>query len=174
MLRSEKEQFISKMQGELERASGVLFLDFTGLTVEEADVVRGKYRENNVGYQVVKNTLMTRALLGTGYENAADCLKGSPTGVVIGYDEPVTAAKVTFEMLEDNKHLRVKGGILDEKAIGVSEAEALSKMPSQEELQVEIITLAMSPGRYLLGQMKNPAGLLVGAIDQLVENLGEE
>ena len=174
MLRSAKDQFITEMQAELERSVGVLFVDYTGLTVEEADKVRGKFREHNVGYRVVKNTLMTRALSGTSYEDAAQCLKGSPTGVVLGYDDPVTPAKVTFELLEEIKHLQVKGGILDDQAIDVAGAEALSKMPSKEELQAEVVTLAMSPGRHLLAQVKNPAGLLVGAIDKLVENLSEE
>ena len=174
MLRTAKDQFITEMQAELERSAGVLFVDYTGLTVEEADQVRGKFREHNVGYRVVKNTLMTRAMTGTGYEDAAACLKGSPTGVVLGYDDPVTPAKLTFELLEEIGHLQVKGGILDNKAIDAAGAKALSKMPSKEELQVEVITLAMSPGRRLLSQVKNPAGLLVGAIDKLIENLGEE
>ena len=62
MLRSEKDNFVSEMQGDLERSAGVLFLDFTGLTVAEADQVRHKYREINVGYRVVK-TLLWVALL---------------------------------------------------------------------------------------------------------------
>ena len=145
-----------------------------GLTVEEADKVRAKYREINAGYTVVKNTLMGRAIAGTNYADAVQYLKGSPTGVVIGYDDPVTPAKVTYELLEDIKNLRVKGGILDDKAIDAAEAEALSKMPSKEELQAGIITLAMSPGRQLLAQVKNPAGLIVGAIDKMIENLDGE
>jgi len=174
MLRTEKDKFISEMQADLERSAGVLFLDFTGLTVEEADEVRGKYREINAGYRVVKNTLMGRAIADTSYADAIDFLKGSPTGVVLGFDDPVTPAKATFELLEKIEHLRVKGGILDNKAIDSAQAEALSKMPSKEELQVEVITLAMSPGRRLLAQVKNPAGLIVGAIDKLIENLDGE
>jgi large subunit ribosomal protein L10 len=174
MLRSEKDNFISEMRSDLERSVGVLFLDFTGLTVEEADQVRSKYREINAGYKVVKNTLMSRAVADTNYADAAAYLKGSPTGVVFGFDDPVTPAKVTFELLEDIEHLRVKGGILDDKAIDSAQAEALSKMPSKEELQAGIITLAMSPGRQLLAQVKNPSGLIVGAIDQLIENLDGE
>ena len=174
MLRTEKDKFISEMQADLDRSAGVLFLDFTGLTVEEADQVRGKYREINAGYRVVKNTLMGRAVADTSYADAAQYLKGSPTGVVLGYDDPVTPAKVTFELLKNIEHLRVKGGILDNKAIDPAQAEALSKLPSKEELQAGIITLAMSPGGQLLAQVKNPAGLVVGAIDKLIENLGGE
>ena len=174
MLRTEKENFVSSMRENLAKAAGVLFLDYTGLTVEEAEQVRCKLREANVGYQVVKNTLMARALADTNYADASQYLKGSPTGVVLGYDDPVSSAKLTFELLEDIKNLRVKGGIVDESAIDAQGAEALSKMPTKEELQAGIITLAMSPGRQLLAQGKNPAGLIVGAIDKLVENLGGE
>jgi large subunit ribosomal protein L10 len=173
MLREDKEAFVEKMQQDLQRAAGVLFVDFTGLTVEEADRLRIKYREAEVGYHVVKNTLMARALDAVGLPEAAECLKGSPTGVVIGYEDPVAAARLTFEFLKDSKHVRVKGGLVDKKPISSPQAEALSKMPGKRELQAEVLALAMSPASNLIKQFKSPAGRIVGAIDALVER-GEE
>src|SRR6185437_8678556 len=100
MARDQKEEFVKKMKSDVERAAGVLFLDYTGLTVMQADGFRRKCREAQVSYIVVKNTLMSRALAGTQYEDAAKCLKGTPTGVVLGFEDPVSSAKLTFEYMK--------------------------------------------------------------------------
>lgn len=173
MLRQQKEEVIANVKRDLERSAGVLFLDFTGLTVAEADGFRRKLQSQNIDYLVVKNTLMKIALDGTPYADAAKCLKGTPTGVVFGYEDPVSSAKAVFDYMEECKHLQVKGGVLDEKAITPAEAESLSKMPSREELQAQVVQLALSPGRNVAGQIKSPAGRIVGAVDALVQRLEE-
>jgi large subunit ribosomal protein L10 len=169
MLRDSKDAFISEMRRDVERAAGVLFVDYTGLTVGQADGLRRKLRDAQVAYKVVKNTLMTRVLEGTPFAAAAKCLKGTPTGVVIGFEDPVTPAKLTFEYLKDCEQLKVKGGIVEKRAISSKEAEALSKMPSREEMQAAIVALALGPGRMLAAQVKNPAGRIVGAIEALAK-----
>ncbi len=169
MLRAMKEEFVGQLSEEVHGAAGVLFVDFTGLTVAEADDFRNKLREANVGYKVVKNTLLTRALADRDYSDASGVLKGTPTGVVFGYEDPVAAAKATYDFLDDCKHIKVKGGVLDGKSISVDEAEALSKMPSREELIAGVMTLALSPARNLLAQVKSPGSKIAGAIEKLVE-----
>jgi len=169
MERSDKEAFVTEMQGALEGAAGTVFVDYTGLTVNQVNAVRARFREAGIGYRVVKNTLMTRVLAGAAYEDAIKCLKGSPTGVVIGYEDPVAAAKLTFDLAKEFKSLKVKGGILDNQALDSAGTEALSKMPSQRELQAAVVSLALSPGSNLIGQIKSPAGRIVGAIEKLIE-----
>src|SRR5512137_2759505 len=97
MLRQQKAELVSKMKADLGRSQTVLFLDFTGLTVAEANALRVKMRKADIGYQVVKNTLMKKALEGTPYETVGKHLKGTPTGVVFGFNDPVAAARMTFE-----------------------------------------------------------------------------
>ena len=97
---------------------------------------------------------MARAMEGSTYEDAANCLKGTPTGLVIGGEDPVSAAKTTFDIVEEFENMKVKGGILDKKAIDAAQAEALSKMPSKTEIQAGIVGLAMSPASNLIGQFK--------------------
>ncbi len=164
-----KEKFIAEMKGDLAKAAGVVFLDYTGLTVAEVESIRHKVRSSQVKYRVVKNTLMTRALEGTGAEGAAKFLKGSPTGVMVGFTDPVTTAKLALEFTKDSKHVRIKGGILDNKAISAAETEALSKMPSRQEMLAQVVGMALGPARRLLAQIKSPAGRIVGALDKLAK-----
>ena len=166
-----KQKFVAEMQGELARAAGVLFVDFFKLTVAQADTFRASLREQKVQYRVVKNTLMSRALDGKNYADAAKCLRGTPTGVVWAYDDPVTPAKLAYAFAKECANFKVKGGVVDDQAISPAQAEALSKLPSKEELQGSIVTLAKSPGSRLASQIKDPAGRIVGAIEALHDRL---
>ena len=165
MLRAEKEQSVEALTKDVKRSAAVLFVDYTGLTVEEVTNLRKKFRTQDIGFRVVKNTLMKRAIAGTPYESAGKILKGTPTGVVMGFKDPVAAAKSLFEALKETEHLKVKGGIFENKAITAKEAEALSKMPSREEMIGQILGMIMGPGRKVAAQIKNPAGRIVGAIE---------
>ena len=169
MDRSSKEAFVSKVKESIEASPGALFLDYTGMTVNDINAVRRKFQESGITYQVVKNTLMARACADTPYAGVAQMLKGSPTGVVLGGEDAVSAAKITFELLKDYEALKVKGGILDDAALDAKQAEALFKMPSRAELQAKIVGQALSPGANLAGQLKGPGGRILGAIEKLVE-----
>jgi large subunit ribosomal protein L10 len=162
----QKEQFVAEMKADLARAEGVVFLDYTGLTVAEVEAIRRKVRATDVKYRVVKNTLMTRALQGTGAESAAKFLKGSPTGVIVGFVDPVTTAKLAIDFTRESKHIRIKGGILDNKALTAAQTEDLSKMPSKREIIAQVIGMALGPARRLLAQIKAPSGKVAGAVEK--------
>ncbi len=166
---AQKNELVAAMRGELAEAQGVVFVDYTGLTVAEVEDVRKKARAANIKYRVVKNTLLCRALSGTSVEDAAKFLKGTPTGVVLGAIDPVSTAKLVVDFTKAGKHLRIKGGILENKAISASETESLSKMATRDELLAEVLGLALGPARRLLAQVKNPAGRVVGAVEKLAE-----
>ncbi len=171
MLRTQKEDFVGGMKAEVQKASSVLFFDYTGLTVAEAHSLRGKLRQAQVKYQVVKNTLMARVLEGTKAASAKKYLKGTPTGVALSYEDPSAAAKVAVEFLKECNHIKLKGGVLDEQAIGPKEVEALSKMPSRAQLQANVVAAALSPGRTLVGQMLSAGQRIAGIIAKRVDDL---
>ena len=173
MQRHEKEQFVKEVTAELEKSAGVLFVDFTGMDVEQQTTLRVKMREANVKYQVVKNTLMLRALEAAGVSDASSILKGAPTAVVFGYDDPVGAAKIAVDFQKDVDKLKIKGAVLENKVLDAKAAEAISKMPGRVELLSEIAGLILAPGRNLQSLLKGPAGKLVGAIEAKVDD-GED
>jgi len=162
-----KETFVTDMKSELGKASGVIFLDYTGLTVAEVESLRKQTRAGDTKYRVVKNTLMKRALAGTSAEGAAKFLGGTPTGVLLGYSDPVSTAKMVVEFLKTCQHLKIKGGILESKPIDAKTTEALAKMASKRELMAQVIGMALGTGRRIAAQLKGPSGRLLGAIDKL-------
>ena len=174
MMRAQKEESVQALIEDVKRSHAVLFVDYTGLTVEEVTNLRKKFRTQDIGFRVVKNTLMKRAIAGTNYEGASKVLKGTPTGVVMGFKDPIATAKALFEALKDTEHLKVKGGIFDDKAITAKEAEALSKLPGREAILGGILGMIMGQAGKIIGQIKNPAGKIVGALDAKAKAEGDE
>lgn len=173
MLRPQKEALITSVSQSLDAAAGILFIDYTGMTVDEANAFRRKLQADGLQLRVIKNSLMSRALADKPYADISSVLKGSPTGVIFGFEDPVSTAKAAFDFAKDCPHLKVKGGVVDGQSVDAQGAEELSKMPSKVEVQGSIAMLAMSPGRNLAGQLKGPSGRVLGAIEALVKKLEE-
>jgi large subunit ribosomal protein L10 len=166
----DKQGIIERLKTDIDKAVGVIFLDYTGLKVSEVETWRRRVRAApGIGYRVVKNTLLKRALEGTPGADAAKFLKGTPTGVVIGFEDPQATAKLTYDFLKETEHLKIKGGLLDKKPLSAKDAEALAKMPSKREMLAQILGMILSPGSSVAGQIKSVGGKLVSQIDQLAE-----
>ena len=62
----QKQIIIDEIKDKFERAESAVVIDYMGITVAEADEMRKKLREAEVDYTVYKNTLVKRAIEGTG------------------------------------------------------------------------------------------------------------
>jgi len=171
MLRSNKEQVVNELERSVQKAASVLFVDFTGLTVAEVEQFRRKVRAKNLGYRVVKNTLMLQALNNAGKRGADPYLQGTPTGVVLGYDDPVVAAKVAYDFSKECGHLKVKGGFLESDVLTAQQAEELAKMPGRVELQGMIVGMALAPGRAFVSQVLSAGQKIAGIIAKRIRDL---
>ena len=100
MRRTEKDEFIGELQQKLEGASAFYLTDFTGLNVKQITQFRARLRKQGVDYVVVKNTLAQRALQGLDLPDVAGFFTG-PTGVVIGRDDAVAAAKALTDFARE-------------------------------------------------------------------------
>ncbi len=155
MVKQVKVDAVESLVAKLERAKSLILTDFRGLTVAEATEIRSKLRAEKAEYKVIKNRLLKIALERAGYD-AADTLLEGPTGVAFGYEDPIPAARIISEFVKTNEKMRIKGGHLEKRKIGIPGLERLAKMPSREALL----------GR-LLGSLQSPPTKLVYALHQI-------
>ncbi len=147
---------VTELHDKFVRATGLIFTDYKGLTVEEIYQLRKQLRGASLEYKVVKNTLAKRASDGTPVEVVKEAFTG-PVGIAIGYDEPVSLAKKVLEFVKSNEKLKIKGGIIEGKPCKVEDIKAISELPSREVL------LAM-----LIGAMQSPLSKLAAALNATV------
>ena len=128
-----KKQIVEEIKEKVDKAQGIVLVDYRGLNVEELTQLRRIYREAGVDYKVYKNTMMRFAFKDAGYEEFNEYLIG-PNAVAFGFDDPVQAAKITDEFAKKHDKLEIKAGIVDGKIIGIEEIKELASLPSKEVL----------------------------------------
>ncbi|WP_025640183.1 50S ribosomal protein L10 [Schnuerera ultunensis] len=159
----EKKQIVEEIKEKVEKAQGVVLVDYRGLNVEELTQLRRNYKEAGVDYKVYKNTMMRFAFKDAGFEEFNQYLIG-PNAIAFGFDDPVQAAKITEEFAKKHDKLEIKAGIVDGKIIGIDEIKSLANLPSKEVLIAQ--TLA-----GLNGPIAGFANVLQGTIRNLVYGL---
>ncbi|MDD3840700.1 MAG: 50S ribosomal protein L10 [Clostridia bacterium] len=159
-----KEQVVRDLKEKINNASCVIFTDYKGLTVEEDTDLRKRFRESNVEYRVVKNTLAKLAIQDSDYDDVVNALEG-PTSIAIGLDDPVAPAKVLNKFINEYKKMQVKVGIVDGKIVGVDDIKALADLPPREVLIAKALAGMNSPITGLVNVMQGTIRNLVYALN---------
>jgi large subunit ribosomal protein L10 len=157
MRKEQKNAFVDELQEKLDGATAFYLTDFTGMSVKQMTQFRRRLRQQGVDYVVVKNTLAQRAVSNLELPDIAGFFTG-PTGLVIGRDDAVAAAKVLTDFAKefDNKPA-VKLGVVDRKEVGPEQVKQLAELPPREVLLAQ-----------LAGGLQQPMARLVGGMSQLM------
>jgi len=172
MARPEKVSEVQAIAERIEKAQSMVLADFSGLTVDQMTQFRRDCRARSVECRVVKNRLAQIAADKTGATELKDLLKG-PTAIVFGAESQVDPAKIVVEFAKDNEKMQVKGGWVDGQSLSVAQVEALSKIPSREELLAKMMGSINSPARGLASTVNGVAGGLARVIDAVAKQKAE-
>ena len=92
MDREQKAQVVEEITARLDEAEAVFAIDYRGISVPQAAELRGKLREADASFNIVKNRLAKRAAEEAGREGLDELLEG-PTALTYINGDVVTAAK---------------------------------------------------------------------------------
>ena len=170
LTKKQKVTILEEVTSQLEGASTVYLTNASGLTVEKANALRKKFRESDIQYRVVKNTLLRLAMDKVGgFDELYDHLAG-PTAVAFS-TEPAAPARI---MKEFSKNAgaglpSLKGAFIDGAFYGSDTLDILASLKSKDELVSDIIGLLMSPATSVIGALQAQGGNLVGAVKTIAE-----
>lgn len=139
-----KQQVVQEIREKMERAKGMIFYDYRGLTVAEVTELRNNFRAAGVEYHVIKNSMLTRAADTLEIKGLEQYLAG-PTAVAFGYTDPVAPAKVLVEFIKKVKRTEIKSGVLGKKVIDAKGVESLALLPSREQLIAQLAGTLNAP-----------------------------
>ena len=165
--RAQKEAVVEGL-GQIFADSGVVVVaHYAGCTVAQMSDLRNRMREAGAGVRVAKNRLAKIALEGKPTARLADILQGQ---TVLAYSEdPVTAAKVAKAYAKDNNKLVIVGGAMGETVLDESGVDAVTAMPSREELLSSIVGMIMSAVGNIVSAITAPASSLAAICQTLEE-----
>ncbi|MDO8461926.1 MAG: 50S ribosomal protein L10 [Deltaproteobacteria bacterium] len=167
MKRNEKEQEIVSLKEKFQKSSVAFLAEYRGLKVSEVTELRREVRKLSGEFKVVKNRLARKALSGGPFTALDPHFKG-PIAVTWGND-PVIVAKLLAKYQESFPAFKLKVGLLDGRLLESKEVEALSKLPSKEELYAKMLGTLMAPITSLARVLNAVPQKLVGVLDAIAK-----
>ncbi len=158
----QKQEILRNLSEKFKKSKSVVFAGFNALTVKDNENLRAQLRKENSEYYVAKKTLINIAFK----DQIADLNVREMDGkiaAIFSYEDEVASAKILGNFRKDkDKEERIffLGGILENKLMSKAEVEALSKLPSKQELY----------GR-LVGSLNSPISGFVNALAGNIKNL---
>lgn len=131
--RQEKENQVADLKDKFSRAKIMILADYRGLNVHNINNLRGRLREQQAEFKVVKNTLAKIAAGEAGLDDLKIHLEG-PTAITFGFEDPVIPAQVMVKYGKEYSQLQIKVGVLEGKVIRLDAVKALAELPSKEVL----------------------------------------
>lgn len=150
---------------------GLIFTDYSGLSVSEMQDLRKSLRAAGAEFHVVKNTLF-RLAVGEDIAQLPDELHNGTTATVFVFREQPACAKAVVTFSKSHQALQIKGGFFDGKVFSASEIDALSKLPSREELLSMIVGLVAAPISQVVGVINEVIASPIRVIDAIIEKGG--
>ena len=172
MNRNEKRQVVTDFSRKMEGFQSAVLTHYRGLTVEQINTLRRRFREEKISYHVVKNTVMRLAAKGTDLEKLDDYFKG-PTAIAISHGDPVSLAKILSEFVKTQPKLEIKIGLIQGRVISPDEIKGLATMPSLEILRAQILAGIQAPAQELAGVILSGFQQVVGVIQARADQLDQ-
>ena len=155
MNKSQKKHYIEDMTSQFEKTEAVIVAHYQGLTVAQLDDLRKKMREHGVRFKITNNRITKLALEKTKCKELTNLFQG-PTAVALSEDA-ISSAKILTKFSEENKNLKILGGIMGTDILDVAGVQNIATLPSLEEARAKIVGILRSPAQKITSILLAPA-----------------
>lgn len=166
MNREEKSATIQEIAAQIEASEAIFAVDYRGISVPQAAELRGKLREADASFRIVKNRLTKLAAEKAGEDRLAGLLQG-PTALTFVRGDTAQAAKAITTFNKEHDVLSYKGGFMDTTSLDEDAFKSIAKLPTRDVLNGQLAGVVASPITGLvrgLGSMIQGLALQLGQI----------
>lgn len=155
----------------LQECDGFIIVKTQGLSVSQIQGLRNTIREQNGQYIVAKNTLMRKALETANWIVPDDLLVG-PIAIIFGRDNMPGVSKALLKHIEDEdfaEKMQVTGGIMTGDLLDAQQVDAISKLPTLDELRAQLPGLVISPAQGGVNVLHQATGGVVNVLQAYLD-----
>jgi large subunit ribosomal protein L10 len=163
MNRDEKAQAIEGIAADIEAAEAIFAVDYRGISVPQAAELRGKLREADASFRVVKNRLTKIAAEKAGEDRLGELLQG-PTALTFVRGDTAEAAKAISTFNKEHEVLTFKGGFMDGLSLDEDKFKSIARLPGRDVLNGQLAGVVASP---LTGLVRGLGSMIQGLALQL-------
>jgi len=135
---------VAELTEQMKRAQSAVMADYRGLNSVETEALRAEAKKAGVEIRVRKNRLVKLALRDAKCQSMDKILTG-PTLIGFGYEDPAAPAKLFLDFSKKNEKLKLKGAMIEGKAVDAEGAKQLATMPSKPEMLSRFLGSITSP-----------------------------
>lgn len=150
---SQKHEVVAELAEIAAKAHSLIAVEYAGTTVEQMTAMRKKARESSVYLRVVKNTLASRAVVGTEFEVVKDALVG-PLLYAFSMEEPGAAGRLIKEFAKGNDKLKAKIVSVEGKLLPAAHVDVLASLPTREQALAMLARLLAEPASMFARAVK--------------------
>lgn len=162
-----KEQIVKEFEKKISNSHAIVLCGAAGLKVGEINELRARMNREKIDFLLMKNTLACRAFQNLNID-IKDMLKGD-TFYAFGQDDPVSVSKILVEFSRNNEALKIKGGIVEKKVVGVDEIKRYASIPSREVLIQHLMASIKAPVVNLVMVLNAPLRKLLLVLEAVRE-----
>jgi large subunit ribosomal protein L10 len=144
LTKEQKSKHISEITDIIDKAKSLVFVKFKGISVSQTSAMRKKLVKEELGYRVIKKTLLQRALDIHQIRGEAPKMEGE-VAVAYGADALLPAKAIKAHCRELKGALVMLGGVYEGVYKNASEMDKIASIPSRETLLAQIAYLMNSP-----------------------------
>jgi large subunit ribosomal protein L10 len=170
--RKKKEELLEVYKEQIDSASAVVFADYRGINVSKIQSLRTKMKETGTTFMVVKNSIMALALdqLEREYDEAS--LTGTKAVAFCGEDIG-SSVKALKDWIKAADVGSIEGALIETSVLDAAGAEALSDLPSKEQVLSMILGAISAPSGNLVRTINAPASSLARVLNARVQQMEE-
>src|SRR5512136_2266735 len=146
------------------KARAAILAEPRGLDVATVTELRKKFRDAQVDYKIVKNTLAQRAAKGTPVEPLVDKFVG-PTALIMSYGDVVAPAKILADFAKDRENFAIRTAVIEGQVVDAKGILALAKLPGIQELRAAIACVIAQPATRLARLIATPGQQLAQVLN---------
>ena len=140
-----KKATVEALSAKIKDATSVVFVDYRGITVAQDTDLRKQFRDAEVEYTVVKNTLTRFAAKNAGYD--FDEVLNGTTAMACTTGDPIAPARIVCEFAKKNKlkTLSIKGGVVEGSVLSAADLNGIGELPSKNALVASVLGTFLAP-----------------------------
>ncbi len=163
---------VTDLAEKLKTAKTTALIDYQGLTAKQIAELRSKVKEAGGQIQVIKNTLISRALAKVGIE--LDKPLVGPTALVFANENEIESLKIIDEAGQELEKPEFKLGIYQKKLLSIDQLQKFVKLPGREVLLSQIISGLTNPLSRLVYGLKFNQIKLILMLKEVMNSKGGE
>src|SRR5437764_3046141 len=163
MNRDQKAASVEQIADQIKAAEAIFAVDYRRLSVPQAAELRGKLREAEAKFQIVKNSLSERAAEKAGIDALKPMFEG-PTALTFVHGDAALAAKALNDTARALNILDFKGGLMNGNALSADDIRSIARLPSREILHGQLVGTIAAP---ITGLVRTLNAMIAGLAIQL-------